>query len=73
MRFLFDGHTLDLGRRELRLGAEPVALEPLVFDLLTYLVANRDRVVSKEEVLDSVCVGIRARGPHRCGPSSHWR
>ena len=57
MRFLFDGHTLDLGRRELRLGAEPVALEPLVFDLLTYLVANRDRVVSKEEVLDSVWSG----------------
>ena len=57
MRFLFDGHTLDLGRRELRLGEQPVALEPLVFDLLTYLVANRDRVVSKEEVLDSVWSG----------------
>ena len=55
MQFLFDGHVLDVGRRELRLGTEAVALEPLVFDLLAYLVANRDRVVSKDEVLASVC------------------
>ena len=57
MRFLFDDHVLDVDRRELRLGAEPVALEPLVFDLLAYLVANRDRVVSKEDVLDHVWSG----------------
>lgn len=57
MRFLFDGHTLDIDRRELRRGTEPVALEPLVFDLLIYLVANRDHVVSKDDVLDSVWSG----------------
>src|SRR5258707_5252057 len=57
MRFLFDGHVLDIDRRELLLGAEPVALEPLVFDLLVYLVVNRDRAVSKENVLDSVWSG----------------
>jgi TolB-like protein/Flp pilus assembly protein TadD len=57
MRFLFDGHTLDIDHRELRRGAEPIALEPLVFDLLVYLVANRDRVVSKDNLLDSVWSG----------------
>ena len=57
MRFLFGSHVLDIDRRELRLGAEPVALEPLVFDLLVYLVANRDRVVSRDDVLDTVWSG----------------
>ena len=57
MRFLFDGHMLDIEQRELRRGAEPVALEPLVFDLLVYLVVNRDRVVSKDNLLDAVWSG----------------
>jgi DNA-binding winged helix-turn-helix (wHTH) protein len=41
----------------LRLGAEPVALEPLVFDMLAYLVANRDHVVSKDDLQDAVWSG----------------
>ena len=45
---------LDIGRREIRPGAEQVALEPLVFDLLVYLMANRDRVFSKSDVLYSI-------------------
>ena len=57
MRFLFGAFVLDLDRRELRLGADPVALEPLVFDLLVYLVTNRDRVVSKDNILDAVWSG----------------
>ena len=57
MRFLFDGYVLDIDRRYLRFGASPVALEPLVFDLLAYLVANRHRVLSKDDVLDSVWSG----------------
>lgn len=57
MQFLFDGYVLDIGRRELRLDTELVALEPLVFDLLVYLVVNRDRVVSKTDVLDTVWSG----------------
>jgi DNA-binding winged helix-turn-helix (wHTH) protein len=47
--FRFGDHVLDIERRELRRGAEPVALEPQVFDLLVYLVRNRGRVVSKDD------------------------
>jgi len=57
MRFRFGDHSLDLERRELRRGSELVALEPQVFDLLVYLVQNRDRVVSKDNVLEAVWGG----------------
>jgi len=55
--FRFGDHVLDLERRELRRGAEPVALEPQVFDLLVYLVRNRGRVVSKDDLIDGVWGG----------------
>jgi DNA-binding winged helix-turn-helix (wHTH) protein len=55
--FRFGDHVLDTERRELRRGAEPVALEPQVFDLFVYLVRNRDRVVSKDDLIDSVWGG----------------
>jgi TolB-like protein len=57
VQFLFGDHTLDDGRRELRRGDEPVAVEPQVFDLLIYLVQNRDRVVSKDDLIASVWGG----------------
>ena len=57
MRFLFDGHVLDIDQRELRRSGEPIPLEPLVFDLLVHLVANRDRVLSKDDLLDAVWSG----------------
>src|SRR5262245_20261465 len=57
MQFLFTDHTLDTDRRELRHGSEPVAVEPQVFDLLIYLVQNRDRVVSKDDLIASVWDG----------------
>ncbi len=57
MVFRFGDHVLDIERRELRRGAEPVALEPQVFDLLVYLVRNRDRVVSKDDLIDGVWGG----------------
>ena len=76
MRFLFDGHVLDLDRRELCLGAEPVVVAPLVFDLLAYLLANRDRVVSKDDVLERVWSGrivseVFADVVHRGRPPGH--
>src|SRR5947209_10504235 len=55
--FRFGDHVLDIERRELRCGAEPVALEPQVFDLLVYLVRNRDRVVTKDNMIDGVWGG----------------
>jgi TolB-like protein len=57
VQFLFAGHTLDTDRRELCRGPEPIAVEPQVFDLLIYLVENRDRVVSKDDLIASVWGG----------------
>ncbi len=42
---------------ELKRGSEPIAVEPQVFDLLVYLVQNRDRVVSKDDLIASVWGG----------------
>ena len=57
MEFIFSDHRLDTDRRELRRGSEAIALEPQVFDLLVYLVENRDRVVSKDDLLASIWGG----------------
>src|SRR6266550_9629075 len=57
MVFRFGDHALDIERRELRRGEEPIALEPQVFDLLVYLVRNRGRVVSKDDLNQSVWGG----------------
>jgi len=57
VQFLFENHVLDAERRELRRGSELVALEPQVFDLLVYLVQNRDRVVSKDDMIAAVWGG----------------
>ena len=57
MVFRFGDHVLDVERRELRRGVELITLEPQVFDLLTYLVRNRDRVVSKHDLIDGVWGG----------------
>ena len=57
MRYLFGEFVLDTDRRELRRGKELVALEPQVFDLLVHVVRHRDRVVSKDELLDAVWHG----------------
>jgi TolB-like protein len=57
VQFLFADHTLDTDRRELRRGSEPIAVEPQVFDLLVHLVQNRDRVVSKDDLIASVWGG----------------
>jgi TolB-like protein len=57
VQFLFADHTLDTDRRELRRGSAPVPVEPQVFDLLIYLLENRDRVVSKDDLIASVWGG----------------
>ena len=54
MRYLFEDYSLDTDRRELRRGANAVAVEPQVFDLLVHLIRHRDRVVRKDDLLDAV-------------------
>jgi predicted ATPase/DNA-binding winged helix-turn-helix (wHTH) protein len=54
MIFAFGGHELDTDTLELRYAGAAVSIEPQVFDVLAYLVSHRDRVVSKEELLDEV-------------------
>lgn len=49
---------LDESARVLRLAEREIALQPRVFDLLTYLVHNRARVVSKDELLDKLWPGV---------------
>ena len=53
----FDNFVLDTDRRELRNAAGPIAVEPQVFDLLVYLIENRDRVVSRDDVFAAVWHG----------------
>lgn len=57
MRFLFENFVLDPERRELLHGKTPVSIEPQAFDLLLYLIRNRERVVSKDDVFASVWRG----------------
>src|SRR5262252_3561926 len=55
--FSFDDFTLDSERRELRSGGTIIPIEPQVFDLLVYLIENRDRVVSKDDLIGAVWGG----------------
>jgi pimeloyl-ACP methyl ester carboxylesterase len=57
VKFLFGNYSLDIARRELRHGSAQIAMEPQVFDILVYLVQNRDRVVSKDDLIASVWHG----------------
>jgi TolB-like protein len=57
MLYSFEDFALDAGRRELRRGGNLVAVEPKVFDLLVHLVANRERVVSKDDLIAAVWDG----------------
>jgi TolB-like protein len=52
-----DDYEIDVERRELRHAQSPIHVEPQVFDLLVYLVQNRDRVVSKDDLIASVWAG----------------
>jgi TolB-like protein len=57
MQFVFGDCVLDPGRRELSRGSEAIQVGPQVFDLLLYLVRNREHVVSRDELLEAVWVG----------------
>jgi DNA-binding winged helix-turn-helix (wHTH) protein/pimeloyl-ACP methyl ester carboxylesterase len=55
--FFFENNVLDADRRELRCAGKLQAIEPQVFDLLLFLIRNRDRVVSKDDLLAGVWDG----------------
>ena len=50
MRYLFEEYGFDTDRRELHRGTDAVSITPQVFDLLDYLIRNRERVVSKDDL-----------------------
>jgi TolB-like protein len=57
LRYLFEDYAFDTRRRELHRGSEAIAIAPQVFDLLDYLLRNRERVVSKDDLIKAVWEG----------------
>jgi TolB-like protein/tetratricopeptide (TPR) repeat protein len=57
LRYLFEEYAFDTDRRELHRGADVVSVAPQVFDLLDYLIRNRERLVSKDELITAVWNG----------------
>ena len=57
MLFLFGNFALDSECRELRADGRVIPVEPQVFDVLVYLIENRHRVVSKDDLIASVWGG----------------
>lgn len=57
MIYRFDPYSLDTDSLELTRGGDVIAIEPQVFSILAYLIENRDRVISKDELIDAVWDG----------------
>ena len=57
MRFVFDSFVIDSAARELVASGTPVRIEPKVLDLILHLIGARDRVVSKDELVEAVWQG----------------
>jgi TolB-like protein len=57
LRYLFEEYVFDTKRRELRRRGDIVSVAPQVFDLLNYLISNRERVVSKDELISAIWNG----------------
>ena len=57
MRYLFEEYALDTDLRELHRGADVVTIAPQVFDLLDYLILNRERVVSRDYLINAIWNG----------------
>lgn len=57
MPYVFDRYRLDPLLRELRRDGETLHVEPQVFDLILHLVRNRDRVVSQDDLLETLWQG----------------
>ncbi len=57
MIFQFNQITLDTAQYRLCTSNDPISVEPQVFDLLVYLIENRERVVTRDELLDNLWKG----------------
>ena len=57
MRYLFENFALDTDKRELLKGNDAVSVTPQAFDVLLYLIRNRDRVVSKDDLISAIWGG----------------
>lgn len=57
MRLAFGEYVLDPDRRELKQGPNQIALEPQVFDVLLHLIRNRDKVVTRDDLIEAVWNG----------------
>jgi DNA-binding winged helix-turn-helix (wHTH) protein len=57
LRYIFENYAFDTDRRELHHGADLVTIAPQVFDLLDYLIRNRERVVSKDDLINAIWNG----------------
>lgn len=57
MIYAFGNFSLDDARRELTVGDREIHVQPQVFDLLLLLVANTDRVISRDEIIEKVWKG----------------
>ncbi len=57
MLLIFGEYELDTELFELRRDGQVCPVEPLVFDLLSYLVQHRDRIISRQELLDNLWAG----------------
>src|SRR5262249_35044581 len=55
--YRFAGFELDARLYQLRYADQPVSIEPKVFDVLIYLLHHRNRVVSKDELLEKLWPG----------------
>jgi TolB-like protein/Flp pilus assembly protein TadD len=57
LRYFFEEYVFDTDRRELYREADVVSVAPQVFDLLDYLIRNREHVVSKDDLINAVWNG----------------
>lgn len=55
--YRFGDISLDVDRQELRRGGDLISVEPKVLDLLQFLIRNRERVVSKGDLIENVWQG----------------
>ena len=57
MIYEFENYALDVAKRELRCDGHQMHVEPQTFDVLQYLLVNRERVVSKDDLIAGVWKG----------------